>query len=41
VAANQKSLAQSAAENSAAPKAQAKFRFVQDANGNVVPAAQQ
>jgi hypothetical protein len=40
LAANQKSLAQIAAENSTAPKTKAKFSFVQDADGNVVPAAQ-
>jgi hypothetical protein len=40
-AANQKSLAQAAAENSTTPKTKAKFAFVQDARGNVVPAPQQ
>ncbi len=40
IAANRKSLGQIAMENSTAPKAKAKFSFVQDANGNVVPAAQ-
>lgn len=34
-----KTLAQVAAENSSAPKAKAKFAFVQDANGRVVPVA--
>jgi len=36
-----KTLAQVAAENSSAPKAKAKFAFVQDANGRVVPVAHQ
>jgi hypothetical protein len=39
--ADRKSLAQVAAENNAALKAKAKFSFVQDANGKVVPTAQQ
>ena len=38
--ADRKSLAQVAAENSNAPKAKAKFSFVQDANGKVVPTAE-
>jgi hypothetical protein len=41
IAADQKSLAQTAAENSATPKAKAKVTFVQDAEGKVVPTAQQ
>jgi hypothetical protein len=41
MAADQKSVAQSAVENSTTPKAKAKFSWVQDANGKVVPAAQQ
>jgi hypothetical protein len=40
-AANQKSLAQIAAENSNTPKTKAKFAFVQDAQGKVVPVRQQ
>jgi hypothetical protein len=36
-----KTLAQVAAENISAPKAKAKFAFVQDANGRVVPVAHQ
>ncbi len=40
-AADQKTVAQVAAENSATPKAKAKFAFVQDAQGKVVPAPQQ
>jgi hypothetical protein len=40
MAAEQKSLAQVAAENIAAQKAKAKFAFVQDAQGRVVPAEQ-
>jgi hypothetical protein len=39
--ANQKSLAEVATENSATPKAKAKFAFVQDAQGKVVPVPQQ
>ena len=39
LAAEQKSLGQIAAENNAKAKATAKFTFVQDADGNVVPAA--
>lgn len=39
--ANHKSVAEIAAENSATQKAKAKFTFVQDANGKVVPAAGQ
>ncbi len=39
LAEDQKSLGQIAAENSTKPKATTKFTFVQDANGNVVPAA--
>jgi|HubBroStandDraft_1064217.scaffolds.fasta_scaffold18552_3 hypothetical protein len=38
-AASQKSLGEIAAENSAVTKAKAKFTFVQNADGNVVPAA--
>jgi hypothetical protein len=38
-AASQKSLGEIAAENSTAPKAKSKFTFVQNADGNVVPAA--
>ena len=40
IAADQKSLAQTAAENSATPKATAKVTFVQDAEGKVIPTAQ-
>jgi hypothetical protein len=39
--ANQKTLAQIAAENSTTPKARAKFAFVQDANGKVVATTKQ
>jgi hypothetical protein len=39
--ANQKSLAEVAAENSVTSKTKAKFAFVQDAKGKVVPAPQQ
>jgi hypothetical protein len=39
-AASQKSLAEIATENSTVPKAKAKFTFVQNADGKVVPAAQ-
>lgn len=39
--ADRKSLAQVAAENNAALKTKAKFSFVQDGNGKVVPTAQQ
>ena len=41
LAADQKSLGQVAAENSSRQKAAVKFTFVQDADGNVVPAARQ
>jgi hypothetical protein len=40
-AANHKSVAETAAENTAARKAKAKVTFVQDGNGKVVPTAQQ
>ena len=39
-AASQKSLAEIATENSTVPKAKAKFTFVQNADGKVVPPAQ-
>jgi hypothetical protein len=39
-AASQKPLGEIAAENSTVPKAKAKFTYVQNADGNVVPAAQ-
>lgn len=39
--ASPKTLAQIAAENNSAPKAKAKFAFVQDAQGRVVPAPHQ
>jgi hypothetical protein len=39
-AAGQKSLAEIANENNAVPKAKAKFTFVQNADGKVVPSAQ-
>lgn len=39
--ANQKSLAEAATENNATPKAKAKFAFVQNAQGKVVPVPQQ
>jgi hypothetical protein len=41
MAADQKSVAQTAVENSSTPKVKAKFSWVQDANGKVVSAAQQ
>lgn len=37
----QKPVGQVAAENNAAPRAKAKYAFVQDVNGKVVPTAQQ
>ena len=39
-AASQKSLAEIATENSTVPKAKAKFTFVQNADGKLVPTAQ-